>query len=82
VAGNYGRKLGGSGKPEVTSKCDLEAEPDLRQIRRRAGGERKEIGPGTQASFSTGEWAERFDPEGPKNPKRERRLNHPKKKLD
>jgi len=46
------------------------------------GGERREIGPGTQASFSTGEWAERFDPEGPKNPKGERRLDHPKKTLD
>ena len=36
-------------------------------------GERREIGPSIKESFSVGRRAERFEPEGPKNPKGERR---------
>jgi hypothetical protein len=51
-------------------------------IKRDAGGERREIGPGAKVNLSSGEWVERFDPEGPKNPKGERRFKKLTKLLD
>jgi len=50
-------------------------------IKRSAGGERRDIGLSTRVSFSNGKPVERFDPEGPKNPKGERRSVGRKRQL-
>jgi hypothetical protein len=42
----------------------------------------KGIGPGTEVSFSAGDWIERFEPEGTKNPKGEQKCKHQPKLLN
>jgi hypothetical protein len=51
-------------------------------IKRDAGGERREIGPGTKVNSKPGEWVERFDLEGCKNPEGERRFKNRVKLLN
>jgi len=56
--------------------ADLERWSAGELIKQNAGGERREIGPSAKGSLSDGSRAERFEPEGPKNPEGERRLDN------
>ena len=73
-------RAAGSGQEEPAGGL-RSIDPLAKTLNREADGERREIGPGIKVDFSTGGWVERFDPEGPKNPKGERRSKHRLKTL-